>query len=121
MKTLALVMTLALPFLLAGCGACGNKPAGSGSAPVVSSTPEPSMSPVASPTPADPIACKTTADCPAGTECRSFEGCGPAAQRCEAPVGCTDDLAQYCGCDGKTIEGSGSCPPAPYRHRGPCE
>jgi len=26
----------------------------------------------------------------------------------------------YCGCDGQTFQGSGSCPPRPYSHRGAC-
>jgi hypothetical protein len=33
---------------------------------------------------------------------------------------CTRDLAEYCGCDGQTFTGSGSCPGGRYAYRGAC-
>ncbi len=41
--------------------------------------------------------------------------------KCETNVPCTEDLAQYCGCDGVTFTGSGSCPPRAYSKKGPCD
>ncbi|MEZ4390527.1 MAG: hypothetical protein R3A48_05480 [Polyangiales bacterium] len=66
--------------------------------------------------------CVRQSDCPAGSECVGPEGCG-VPWTCVAGLGrpCTDDLAPFCGCDGQTIFGSSSCPPGPYRARGPCE
>ncbi|HSC85937.1 MAG TPA: hypothetical protein VLC09_01650 [Polyangiaceae bacterium] len=40
---------------------------------------------------------------------------------CETVVGCTDDIHAYCGCDGATFYGSGSCPLRAYAHDGECE
>lgn len=39
---------------------------------------------------------------------------------CETDVACTDDLRQYCGCDGTTFSGSGSCPQLGYANQGEC-
>jgi hypothetical protein len=64
-------------------------------------------------------ACTTSADCAQGEQCFGPEGCG-VQWTCVAARACTRDLAQYCGCDGLTVEGSGSCPPRAYSHRGPC-
>lgn len=64
--------------------------------------------------------------CTSNDDCEDDEMCtGPAGcdipWTCEAQRPCTRDLRQYCSCDGETIEGSGSCPPAPYKHPGPCK
>ncbi|MEM9071350.1 MAG: hypothetical protein AAGE52_22785 [Myxococcota bacterium] len=67
-----------------------------------------------------PITCISSDDCPEGQRCSTPEGCN-VPRSCEPLRPCTRDLVQYCGCDGQTMEGSGSCPPAPYAHRGPCE
>jgi hypothetical protein len=49
-------------------------------------------------------------------------GCGPKEGRCVSNERmCTRDLAQYCGCDGQTFQGSGSCPGARYAYRGACD
>jgi hypothetical protein len=34
--------------------------------------------------------------------------------------GCTDDLADYCGCDDATFQESSTCPRRPYAYRGAC-
>lgn len=39
---------------------------------------------------------------------------------CETDVGCTSDIQQYCGCDGQTFSGSGSCPQLGYASEGAC-
>ncbi len=39
---------------------------------------------------------------------------------CETDVACTNDLQQYCGCDGTTFSGSGSCPQLGYANQGEC-
>jgi hypothetical protein len=64
-------------------------------------------------------ACSVGEDCASGV-CEGL-GCGPQEGTC-APThrGCTRDLATYCGCDGSTFRGSGSCPGQRFAHRGPC-
>lgn len=63
--------------------------------------------------------CTTQADCGANEQCTGPEGCD-AKWTCQAPKPCTRDLRPYCGCDGKTVQGSGSCPPAKYSKKGEC-
>lgn len=70
-------------------------------------------------------------DRPLGGECIFNEDCGPELL-CEATPGCgvpgicvsrrdcTDDIAQYCMCDGTTRTGGSNCAPGVYQHRGPC-
>jgi hypothetical protein len=64
--------------------------------------------------------------CLAGTECASGvcegQGCGEDTPGTCAPAkrGCTKDLRSYCGCDGKTFKGSGSCPGKRYASKGEC-
>lgn len=64
--------------------------------------------------------------CLAGAECSSGicegQGCGDDAPgRCAPRArGCTRDLREYCGCDGKTFRASGSCPLRRYSARGTC-
>jgi hypothetical protein len=72
--------------------------------------------------PAPPMTCLSGADCPSGV-CEG-EGCGDATPGTCAPPeprACTRDLRQYCGCDGHTFQGSGSCPGARFEQHGPCE
>lgn len=66
--------------------------------------------------------CTTTADCDGGLECYGGEGCA-VPWSCQPALGraCTDDLAAFCGCDGRTFRGSSTCPAQPFTHRGPCE
>jgi hypothetical protein len=52
--------------------------------------------------------------------CIGEEGCD-VAWTCQPLRPCTRDLRVYCGCDGQTFEGSGSCPARPFSRRGPCE
>lgn len=68
-----------------------------------------------------PMTCSSSRDCPAGTECVGDAGCA-VPWTCRATMGraCTEDLAPYCSCAGTTVFGSSSCPPVPYRSRGPC-
>ena len=63
--------------------------------------------------------CTSRADCGEGQTCAGPEGCD-VAWTCQPDRPCTRDLVVYCGCDGTVLRGSGSCPPAPYRNRGPC-
>lgn len=64
--------------------------------------------------------------CLLGTECSSGvcegEGCGDRSPGKCAPANraCTRDLRAYCGCDGKTFRGSGSCPMQRFAYRGEC-
>ena len=69
-----------------------------------------------------PRTCITTADCRPGEECGAREGCDIPSY-CGPGLGrpCTDDLAPFCGCDGRTFTGSSTCPVRSYRSRGPCE
>ena len=63
--------------------------------------------------------CTRYEDCAQGEICAGPEGCD-VAWTCQPSRACTRDLVTYCGCDGQTIQGSGSCPPGPYSRRGPC-
>lgn len=63
--------------------------------------------------------CKTSADCGDEEICAGPAGCD-VPWTCQGMRPCTMDLRAYCSCDGETIQGSGSCPPAPYKHPGPC-
>jgi hypothetical protein len=66
------------------------------------------------------------APCLLASECESGicegEGCGPDAPGvCAAKSrACTRDLRSYCGCDGVTFRGSGSCPGKRFAARGAC-
>ncbi len=65
--------------------------------------------------------CDSDADCGDAMICEGV-GCGSNEGRCvEKERMCTRDLAQYCGCDGRTFQGSGTCPGARFAYRGPCE
>lgn len=66
-----------------------------------------------------PRACTDSSQCP-GTICTGPEGCGTRWTCATGPVGCTADLAPFCGCDGVTFYGSSSCPGRPYSRRGAC-
>lgn len=39
---------------------------------------------------------------------------------CITDAPCTDDIAEFCGCDGVTFSGSSTCPGQPYASEGPC-
>lgn len=69
--------------------------------------------------PPAPGTCTSSADCPDGQMCSGPEGCD-AAWTCGPARPCTRDYVAYCGCDGQTMHGSGSCPPGPFRSRGEC-
>lgn len=91
---------------------------------------EPDAGPVAEtpptpPTPAqDPKA--DGAQCYAATECSSGIceglGCGADTPGACAPAkrGCTKDRRAYCGCDGITFYGSGTCPGKRYAAKAAC-
>ena len=65
--------------------------------------------------------CDTSAECGEGQICEGV-GCDPGEGRCVSSERmCTRDLAEYCGCDGATFSGSGSCPGARFAYRGACE
>jgi hypothetical protein len=65
-------------------------------------------------------ACGKPDDCKSGV-CEG-EGCGGAGPKCvDANRACTRDLVAYCGCDGKTFSGSGTCAGRPFRKKGTCE
>lgn len=68
---------------------------------------------------ADGQPCETSAQCASG----ACEGtCGDGGGVCaSSDRACTTDLVQYCGCDGQTFAGSGSCPGHRARARGACE
>lgn len=65
------------------------------------------------------------AQCQASAECESGvcegEGCGDTPGTCApAQRACTRDLRQYCGCDGKTFQASGSCPGQRFSAKAAC-
>ena len=66
-------------------------------------------------------ACNSNADC-GETEVCEGEGCGENQGICMPKDRmCTRDLVTYCGCDGATFQGSGSCPGQRFASRGACE
>jgi hypothetical protein len=65
------------------------------------------------------------AHCNAAMECASGvcegQGCGPGQGVCAAKQRiCTEDMAEFCGCDGKVFRGSSSCPSQRYENTGAC-
>lgn len=69
---------------------------------------------------ADGEACTSAEQCEGGV-CEG-EGCGddqPGVCTSNKRA-CTRDYRAYCGCDGTTFHGSGSCPGQRFSHRGEC-
>lgn len=66
-------------------------------------------------------ACLQDSECESGA-CEG-EGCGDDTPGVCAAVQrrCTRDARAYCGCDGKTFRGSGTCPGHRYLAKGTCE
>lgn len=64
--------------------------------------------------------CTSQADCGDDEMCSGPAGCD-IPWTCQPLRPCTKDLRQYCSCEGETVQGSGSCPPVPYKHVGPCK
>jgi hypothetical protein len=93
--------------LLALAAACGAK------------TPPPAATQASSASDAGAATCTSNQECGPGEMCAGPEGC-EVAWTCVPARPCTRDMVIFCGCDGQEHQGSGSCPPAPYRHRGPC-
>ncbi len=69
---------------------------------------------------ADGSPCLAASDCQSGV-CEG-QGCGDDQPgECKpASRPCTKDLRTYCGCDGQTFQGSGSCPGQRYAAPGEC-
>jgi len=63
--------------------------------------------------------CDESTECGEGLFCHGPEGCD-VSWTCQPARPCTRDLVQYCGCDGETFSGSGTCPTRPFATRGPC-
>ena len=112
----------------AGTQAPGASPTGASGAPSASSGSPAASASGASDAGAKPgggtaalgAPCTAAADCAPGTVCAGPEGCG-ASWTCQKQRPCTRDLAAFCGCDGATFRGSGSCPAQRYAHRGACK
>jgi hypothetical protein len=51
--------------------------------------------------------------------CSGDAGCD-AVWTCQPARPCTRDLVKYCGCDGKTFQGSSTCPLQKWKARGAC-
>jgi hypothetical protein len=90
---------------------------------------EPDAGPAAETPPSPPPAQDPKADgaqCYVATECASGVceglGCGADTPGTCAPAkrGCTKDRRAYCGCDGITFYGSGSCPGKRYAAKAAC-
>ncbi len=74
--------------------------------------------------------CESAAAKPDGAPCTRADECGSGVcegQGCDVAGACmsrdrqcTMDLRQYCSCDGKTFESSGSCPGARFSKRDAC-
>lgn len=99
--------------------AVADGPASLAANPDPASAEAPSMDATEAPRPAG-SACLRPEDCESGI-CEG-RGCsddepGTCMDRDRM---CTRDSRQYCGCDGQTFRGSGSCPGARYAHEGEC-
>lgn len=94
--------------------------------PSAAPTPEP-VAPDAPPPAAAPAgslddgkACTIDAECKSGI-CEG-EGCDTPAGKCASKDRmCTQDIQEYCGCDGKPFSSSGSCPGRRFKNRGACK
>jgi hypothetical protein len=98
---------LLLLLLLAACTPRPGTQSGTGA-----TSPDPTTDPPAA-------GCTSNTDCGEGQMCTGPAGCD-TAWTCQPNRPCTRDLREYCSCDGETVRGSGSCPPAPYEHEGAC-
>lgn len=99
----------------------GDAPADTPTLPADPAEPEPEPTPTPAGSVADGGACLSAEECSSGM-CEG-EGCdddhpGKCVPRDRM---CTRDARSYCGCDGKTFVGSGSCPERRYSAAGPCE
>jgi hypothetical protein len=74
--------------------------------------------PVATNKGADGAECQQASDCDSGV-CEGM-GCNVPGRCIAKGRMCTQDLRPYCGCDGKTFQGSGSCPGRRFASRGEC-
>jgi len=99
------------------CGCDGIEFSGSGSCPGARFSKRGRCEAGATPKP-DGSACTTATDCTSGM-CEG-EGCDTPGVCVAATRPCTKDLREYCGCDGKTFRGSGSCPGARFSKRTAC-
>jgi len=63
--------------------------------------------------------CDESTECGDGLFCDGPEGCD-VSWTCQPMRPCTRDLVQYCGCDGESFSGSGTCPTRPFASRGAC-
>ncbi len=89
----------------------------------VTPEPEPEPTPTTSTEPAgtpkaDGSECMAASECASGV-CEG-EGCDVPGKCMPTSRPCTKDLRQYCGCDGATFSGSGSCPGARFSKRAAC-
>ncbi len=89
-------------------------------ATVTGTTPKPNVAAVAAAKKVAGVSCQQGSECESGT-CEGL-GCDEASPGKCAPAKrmCTMDLRTFCGCDGKTFQGSGSCPKHRYKAAGPC-
>jgi len=102
------------------CGCDGKTFTDSGSCPGRRFKARGACEPTSSEKVADGGACTVGGDCSSGI-CEGM-GCGDNKGVCAAKGrACTRDFRQYCGCDGKTFGGSGSCPGRRYSARAPCK
>jgi hypothetical protein len=85
----------------------------------VADTPPPPPPPPQEPK-ADGAQCYVATECASGV-CEGL-GCGGDTPGTCAPAkrGCTKDRRAYCGCDGITFYGSGSCPGKRYAAKAAC-
>jgi hypothetical protein len=99
------------------CGCDGVEFSASGSCPGARFSKRGPCEAAATPKP-DGSPCTAATDCASGV-CEG-EGCDKPGVCVAANRPCTKDLRQYCGCDGKTFSGSGSCPGARFSKRSAC-
>ncbi|MCB9597553.1 MAG: hypothetical protein H6719_32845 [Sandaracinaceae bacterium] len=64
--------------------------------------------------------CTPETPCTGGAICVGGPLCADGWSCIESDRPCTDDLVEYCGCDGATFSDSSTCPTRPFAHMGPC-
>jgi hypothetical protein len=114
------LVLLALAGLLACPQATPTVAPGDGGATVPGGSVDPGSNPVPDDGSTPSGTCLSNADCNGGV-CEG-EGCGDDQPGTCKPADrmCTRDSRPYCGCDGQTFRGSGTCPGQRYAHAGEC-
>jgi len=115
---LALLASTLFAFAAWSSAGCGPEPHASTPGPAEHRDPPTPAAEHHSGARADGEPCSRADECKSGV-CEG-EGCTTGPKCAPAERMCTQDLVEYCGCDGAPFRASGSCPRRPYKNRGAC-